>query len=383
MHRSIFFPRLIAALALVAMCTAPLAAQEVAISKLGPKIQLAILLDTSNSMDGLINQARAQLWKIVNDLALAKRDGKRPDLEVAVYEYGNNSLSAKTNFVRMVVPLTNDLDKVSEALFALKTNGGNEYCGAVIGAATRELAWSEDKNALKLIFIAGNEPFSQGPIPYADSCKAAVAHGVTVSTIFCGPAAVGVSTGWQHGAQLADGSYMAINQDRAVVAIVAPQDKELAELSVKLNSTYCAYGNSEKQQEFAERQKAQDANAAGAAPGAASSRAGFKASAQYRNADWDLVDALKENKVKLEDVKPEQLPENLRKLSKDELAKHVADKAAERKAIQEKIQDLSKARDVFVAEASKKQAAGDDSGLDRAVIEATRKQAEKKNFKYE
>ncbi|RPI65426.1 MAG: hypothetical protein EHM44_00590, partial [Ignavibacteriales bacterium] len=32
-------------------------------------IQLALLLDTSNSMDGLIDQAKSQLWKIVNELA--------------------------------------------------------------------------------------------------------------------------------------------------------------------------------------------------------------------------------------------------------------------------------------------------------------------------
>ena len=31
----------------------------------GPTIQMAILLDTSNSMDGLINQAREQIWKII------------------------------------------------------------------------------------------------------------------------------------------------------------------------------------------------------------------------------------------------------------------------------------------------------------------------------
>ena len=30
-------------------------------------IQLAILLDTSNSMDGLINQAKSELWTIVNE----------------------------------------------------------------------------------------------------------------------------------------------------------------------------------------------------------------------------------------------------------------------------------------------------------------------------
>src|SRR6185295_3102994 len=35
-------------------------------------IMLALLLDTSNSMDGLIEQAKSQLWKIVNELAAAK-----------------------------------------------------------------------------------------------------------------------------------------------------------------------------------------------------------------------------------------------------------------------------------------------------------------------
>lgn len=39
-------------------------------------MQMAILLDTSNSMDGLIEQAKSQLWKIVNELALGKRTEK-------------------------------------------------------------------------------------------------------------------------------------------------------------------------------------------------------------------------------------------------------------------------------------------------------------------
>ena len=39
-----------------------------------PKIQLAVLLDTSGSMSGLIEQAKAQLWKIVNEFGLV-RDG--------------------------------------------------------------------------------------------------------------------------------------------------------------------------------------------------------------------------------------------------------------------------------------------------------------------
>ena len=101
-----------------------------------PKIQIALLLDTSNSMDGLINQAKSQLWKIVNEFVTAKRDGQRPEFMVALYEYGNSRLEREEGYIRRVLPLTTDLDKVSEQLFALTTNGGQEYCGQVIEVAT-------------------------------------------------------------------------------------------------------------------------------------------------------------------------------------------------------------------------------------------------------
>ena len=39
------------------------------------KIQVAILLDVSGSMDGLIEQAKSQLWNMVNILGRAKCEG--------------------------------------------------------------------------------------------------------------------------------------------------------------------------------------------------------------------------------------------------------------------------------------------------------------------
>src|SRR5213075_3096371 len=98
-----------------------------------PVIQVAILLDTSGSMDGLIDQTRKQLWRVVNELATAKKDGHSPNLQVALYEYGNDAIPAENGYIRRVLPLTTDLDRVSEELFALLTNGGSEYCGQVIG----------------------------------------------------------------------------------------------------------------------------------------------------------------------------------------------------------------------------------------------------------
>jgi hypothetical protein len=106
-----------------------------------PLVQIAVLLDTSSSMSGLIEQAKTQLWKLVNEFITAKQDGKTPVVQVALYEYGKSSLRAEEHWIRQIQPLTRDLDKVSEDLFALTTNGGDEYCGAVIQRAVKDLAW--------------------------------------------------------------------------------------------------------------------------------------------------------------------------------------------------------------------------------------------------
>src|SRR5439155_5037756 len=76
------------------------------------KIQVALLLDTSGSMDGLIDQARSQLWKIVTRLDGARRAGKRSRLEIALYEYGNpGRSSAESGWIHQVTPFTGDLDR--------------------------------------------------------------------------------------------------------------------------------------------------------------------------------------------------------------------------------------------------------------------------------
>ena len=56
------------------------------------KIQVAILLDTSGSMQGLIEQAKSRLWNIVNTLTTLKYKGETPEIEIALYEYGSYML---------------------------------------------------------------------------------------------------------------------------------------------------------------------------------------------------------------------------------------------------------------------------------------------------
>ncbi len=228
-------------------------------------VQIAILLDTSNSMDGLIAQAKTQLWNVVNEFVRAKKDGRPPAIEVALFEYGKQTLSPGEGFVRLILPLTDDLDRVSEELFALKTNGGDEYCGWVIREAANRLEWSQSSDVYKAIFIAGNEPFTQGSVDFHASCRAAIERGIVVNTIFCGATPEGMQTGWKDGAVLADGRYLSIDQNQKIVEIPAPEDTEIAKLGVELNKTYLPFGK--MGQEGLARQSAQDANAIAASPG--------------------------------------------------------------------------------------------------------------------
>jgi hypothetical protein len=345
-----------------------------------PKVQLAILLDTSNSMDGLVEQAKSQLWRIVNQFAAATgANGQRPQVEVALYQYGTPSLGAETGYIRQLLPLTTDLDRVSEELFALRTNGGDEYCGTVIQAAVTQLQWSKGKNDYRAIFIAGNEPFTQGNVDFHASCKTAISAGIVVNTIFCGADREGVNTHWKDGAELADGAYFSIDQNQKVVTIATPFDKELAELGGKLNSTYVAYGAVGKA--GLANQMAQDSNAMISGASVAASRAATKASANYVNDRWDLVDALEAKKIDIVNIKDEDLPAELRNMSEKERVAYVDKKKKEREEVQKIIGELNRKRDAHIAAEQKKSAAGAEATtLDTAIINAVRSQATRANI---
>ena len=253
-------------------------------------------------------------------------------------------------------------------------------CGWVIKEATNSLQWSNSADDLKVIFIAGNEPFTQGPVDYRQACQAAISKGIVVNTIHCGSGGDGINGKWKDGALLADGRYLNIDHNRKTVHIEAPQDKEIAELSKKLNDTYIAYGM--RGSIARQRQAEQDKNAAAASKEAMLQRAVSKSSLHYKNDGWDLVDALEHKTVKFEDMEAEDLPENMRKMTVEERKAYIETKAKQRTEVQQKIQQLNEQRKKYVAgEMKKRHSQGDTLGS--AIIQAVSEQARKKNFKIE
>lgn len=338
------------------------------------KVQIALLLDTSSSMDGLIDQAKTQLWKVVNTFVDARRDGVAPFVEVALFEYGNNNQPVGSHYIRQIQPLTRDLDEVSKQITALTTNGGEEYCGAVIQRAITDLTWDKDPKTYKAIFIAGNEPFTQGPVDSREACKESYAKGVIVNTIHCGPRDTGMSGSWHDGAAIAGGKFMVIDQDRAVCHIAAPQDKKISDLGIELNKTYLGYGNL-RAEGMQKQQMADEDATANEAAGSAVQRAVSKASANYHNASWDLVDAVREQKVDPAKLDPSALPEELRNLKPEELKARIDEASKKRAEIQSRIDALNKERLAFVEAEQKKQAKAGEKTLDEVMVETTRNQA--------
>ncbi len=347
-------------------------------------VDVAILLDTSNSMDGLISQAKSQLWTIVQQFAKAQKNGQTPVLRVALLEYGNTSLPAAEGYIRQVVPLTDDLDKLSEALFALSTNGGDEYCGQVIDEAVTRLDWSQEPNGYKVIFIAGNEPFTQGTVDYQKSCKRAIENGVIVNTIHCGNHQTGVDGKWRHGAQLAEGEFFNIDQDQKIVHIDCPQDKIIIKLNAELNKTYLWYGSKAKRSNYSRNQVAQDTNAAAESRSIAVGRAAIKAGGAggaYRNINRDLVDTIEEDADVLKKVKEKELPEVLRKIAPVKREAFIKEMVTNRKQLQKQISKLANEREAYLTKERKRLAkdAG-EATLGDAVVMAIQKQLVRSGF---
>lgn len=343
-------------------------------------IMLALLLDTSNSMDGLIDQAKSQLWKIVNELSAAKcGDGSKPKIKIALYEYGNDGLPSSEGYIRQVSTLTNDLDLISEKLFALRTNGGSEFCGHVIRTSLNQLDWSNSNADLKMIFIAGNEPFTQGSVSYREACALAKEKGVIVNTIYCGDFNEGLNSNWKDGADIGGGSFMSIEQNSKTVYIATPYDDRISQLNDQLNKTYVYYGSSGYKRK--ELQEVQDKNAASYGAANTAERAVSKSSSGYLNSGWDLVDASKENEEVISKAKDDELPSEMKGMSVEKRKAYVKEKSAERAKIQAEIQSVNKQRQEYISKNTPK--ADQDKMLDAALINSIKAKAKTKNLTWE
>jgi hypothetical protein len=336
-------------------------------------VDVVVVLDTSGSMEGLLDATRARLWDVVNELG---RMQPTPELRVGLISFGTDKATEDDGFIIQHLDLTDELDSVYAELMELTVGGGTELVGRALNQAVDGMSWSPEYDALRIVFVAGNEPADQGDEDFRVAARAALDRGIIVNALYAGNREQGVVEKWHQVAQAGEGNFSAIDPALGSIQIATPQDDLLLELNASLNTTYVPYG--EKGADGLANQVAQDSNASRLGVQSCSSRIVAKGSALYNNASWDLVDKTLEEGFDWDALSLSELPEELREMSDEERNGFIQARRAERERIQSEIQRASEARETFVRQALAERLG--DAGLGEAMRRVIREQAKAKGF---
>jgi hypothetical protein len=347
---------------------------------------MVFVLDTTGSMGGLIDGAKQRIWGIVNEVM---QSSSHPAVRIGLVGYRDRG----DEYVTTVLPLTNDLDKVYSTLMNYRAGGGGdtpEDVRRALADGVRQAGWSPGSDGIaKIIFLVGDAPphddYSDEPDTDTTAAEA-VQNGMIVNTIQCG-IVPGTREVWQAIAKRGQGQYFSIAQDGGVQTITSPFDEQLGELARKLGGTYLAYGGGggEAGESYRAQAKAISTRVEGEVDERASSVAkAERAKNKVLNSEayvGDLLQSIENGSVKLESVKDEDLPSDLRTLSSEGRRQEIEKRLAERRGLRTQIVALSKQRDEFMAAERKKLPAGKQGGFDSAVAAALKDQLARKGIK--
>ncbi|MGE0431045.1 MAG: VWA domain-containing protein [Planctomycetota bacterium] len=349
-----------------------------------PRIEVVFVLDTTGSMSGLIQSAKDKIWSIANALAVAE---PAPHIRMGLVAFRDRG----DEYVTKRFDLSDDLDMMYRELMGFTADGGGDGPESVnqgLREAVELMPWSEDAETYKVIFLVGDAPPHmdyENDVKYAATCEAGVKKNIVFNTIQCGSEAETTPI-WQEIARLGEGNMFTVSQDGGAKVIATPFDEDLAKAAKDVDATRLWWGSAEKQA----AQKARDAATDDIYRGSSSSAQAARA--EYNNSEaggrnWigsanELIHDLADGKLKLADIKDEELPENMRKMTAEEREAFVKEKAAEREALQKQIDELSKKRAAFIAAEQAKQSAGKPT-WESAVFGSMKDQAARLGIKLE
>ena len=347
-----------------------------------PKVDVVFVLDTTGSMEGLIQTAKEKIWSIATTMASAQQT---PDIRIGLVAYRDRGDS----YVTRIVDLSDDLDSVYASLMDFEANGGGDTPESVNKAlydAVHNMSWSQQDQAYQVIFLVGDAPphMDYNEVRYPEIVASAMEKGIVINTIQCGeiPSAIGP---WTQIASLGHGVFFQVEQAGGSVAYTTPYDEEIADLSAQLDDTRLYYGTEEEKEKMRGKVAATDKLHAGASLASRARRGVFNASAGGRInlvGDNELVAAVASGSVDLNELDEDALPAALKPMARAEQEAFVAELAEERADLQRQIRDLSQDRVGYLAK-KVDEAGGLKDSLDHKLYNAVKEQAGEAGFKYE
>lgn len=353
------------------------------VQPVGPNIEVVFVLDTTGSMSGLIAAAREKIWAISNTLATCKPS---PNIKMGLIGYRDRSDAYVTKFTN----LTDDLDAVYNELMAFSAGGGGdgpESVNQALYEAVTKISWNKDDKTYRVIFLVGDSPPHmdyKDDVKYPRSCQMAAESGIIVNTIQCGGQSATVPI-WTQIAKKAEGRYFRVEQSGSAILASTPFDAELAELSKKLDKTRVYYGGAKERAEQETRRKRAVVVYEEAPISAQASRSVFnagKAGELNFLGTAELVRDVAEGKIKLNELKDEQLDEKLQKMNPEQRQGYLSSMLDKRKDIQKQIKQLSLKRQKHIQAQIKKANTKTEQSLDWMLYKCIKTQAAKKDINY-
>jgi len=327
----------------------------------GKTLEMVFVLDTTGSMGGLLDGAKQKIWSIVNEVMQKQ---SKPDVRVGFVAYRDRN----DEYVTQIVPISSDLDAVYSKLMDLEAGGGGDTPESVrkaLADGVEKAGWSKS-GAAKIIFLVGDAPpqnYSGEPDVLATT-MAAVRRNIVVNTIQCGDDHETRSI-WQQVANAGQGKYFAIAQNGGVEEINTPFDSRIAELGQQLGGTFIAYGAPTRRADLSMAAAETESKMANAASNTARADRALNKAVNKDAYNGDLIQDMERGRIKLDEVKAEDLPDDLQRVSPAERQRQVDARIAERKKIRQEILELSKQREAFLR--AKGTRSGRSVGFDSAV----------------
>jgi len=348
-----------------------------------PKIEVVFVLDTTGSMSGLIDAAKEKIWSIASTMASAQNS---PDIKVGLVAYRDRG----DEYITKNVALSSDLDSMYAQLMDFNADGGGDTPESVnqgLYDAVNKMAWSQDQQTYKVVFLVGDAPAHmdyQDDMKYPEIMALAKESGIIINAIQAGNDSQ-TTRNWQQIASLGAGDYFQVEQEGNAVAIASPFDKEMAELSAKLDDTRLYYGNEEEQVKQASKVAAAKKLHKEASDESRARRAEFNSAPSGKAnflGEGELVDAISSGRVELSSIKNEDLPESIQALPVKEQQTLLKQKAQERDILEQEMKVLADKRSDYLKK-EVDEAGGRKDSLDAKIFSSIRSQAKNKGLLYD
>lgn len=314
-----------------------------------PPIDVVFIVDISSSTTGLLSSVRNNFWEINNAISRLKPD---PDYRIGLVLMGRPSFKEENDYIKIASDLTYDIDFVANEMFIIRDNAtkGKVYFGNAIKETVDMMSWSKEKDAVKLIFVVGNGPVSNG-YNYHKACEMAVKKDIKVYALyFPNITSPRDQAEWKDLAEKGNGEYfnISLNTGNNIVFEKSYQNDLLVEANSAINSTYVYYGVEGKDR--FEMQEKLDILTNSVSEWETEARSFLKATKLYqgKNSSWDLVDLTNKEYFHYWKIKRNYLEPHLQNMSDEELQNYVEEKAAYRQEYVSIIKMLSQKREEFL-----------------------------------